>query len=61
MRGKTVRTTIPDKDGVRAADPVRRQFAAGAPNRLWVADFTQWESQPPCWHPMGGWRVAPEI
>ena len=40
VRGKTVRTTIPDKDGVRAADLVRRQFAAGAPNRLWVADFT---------------------
>jgi putative transposase len=40
VRGKTVRTTIRDKDGVRAADLVRRQFAAGAPNRLWVADFT---------------------
>jgi putative transposase len=40
VRGKTVRTTIADKDGVRAADLVRRQFAAGAPNRLWVADFT---------------------
>jgi transposase InsO family protein len=25
---------------VRAADLVKRQFAAGAPNRLWVADFT---------------------
>ena len=40
LRGKTVRTTIQDKDGVRAADLVKRQFAAGAPNRLWVADFT---------------------
>lgn len=40
VRGKTVRTTISDKDGVRAADLVKRQFAAGAPNRLWVADFT---------------------
>jgi putative transposase len=40
VRGKTVRTTIQDKDGVRAADLVKRQFAAGAPNRLWVADFT---------------------
>ena len=41
VRGKTVRTTIrDDKNGVRAADLVRRQFAAGAPNRLWVADFT---------------------
>jgi putative transposase len=40
VRGKTVRTTIQDRDGVRAADLVKRQFAAGAPNRLWVADFT---------------------
>jgi putative transposase len=40
VRGKTVRTTVPDKDGARAADLVKRQFAAGAPNRLWVADFT---------------------
>lgn len=40
LRGKTVRTTIQDKDGVRAADLVKRQFTAGAPNRLWVADFT---------------------
>ena len=39
-RGKTVRTTVQDKDGVRAADLVQRQFTAGAPNRLWVADFT---------------------
>jgi putative transposase len=40
VRGKTVRTTVSDKDGVRAADLVKRQFAAGAPDRLWVADFT---------------------
>jgi putative transposase len=40
VRGKTVRTTISDKDGVRAADLVKRRFAAGAPDRLWVADFT---------------------
>jgi len=40
VRGKTVRTTVQDRDGVRAVDLVRRQFAAGAPNRLWVADFT---------------------
>jgi putative transposase len=40
VRGKTVRTTIADPDGVRAADLVKRQFMAGAPNRLWVADFT---------------------
>ena len=40
VRGKTVRTTVSDKDGVRAPDLVNRQFTAGAPNRLWVADFT---------------------
>jgi putative transposase len=40
VRGKPVRTTVRDEDGVRATDLVRRQFAAGAPNRLWVADFT---------------------
>ncbi len=40
VRGKTVRTTVQDKDGVRAADLVKRQFTAGAPNRLWAADFT---------------------
>jgi putative transposase len=39
LRGKTVRTTVQDL-GVRAADLVKRQFTAGAPNRLWVADFT---------------------
>jgi putative transposase len=40
LRGKTVRTTVPDPDAGRAADLVKRQFTAGAPNRLWVADFT---------------------
>jgi putative transposase len=40
VRGKTVRTTVQDDAGVRAADLVKRQFTAGAPNRLWVADFT---------------------
>jgi putative transposase len=40
VRGKKVRTTVSDPDGVRAPDLVKRQFTAGAPNRLWVADFT---------------------
>lgn len=40
VRGKTVRTTVSDPGGVRAEDLVKRQFTAGAPNRLWVADFT---------------------
>ncbi|WP_432486245.1 IS3 family transposase, partial [Kineococcus esterisolvens] len=39
-RAKKVRTTIPDKDGVRAADLLNRRFTASAPNLVWVADFT---------------------
>lgn len=39
-RGKRWRTTIPDELGERPADLVNRQFAAAAPNRLWVADLT---------------------
>jgi putative transposase len=40
LRGKIVRTTVSDPAVERAADLVKRQFTAGAPNRLWVADFT---------------------
>ena len=40
LRGKAVRTTVPDPGAERAADLVKRQFTAGAPDRLWVADFT---------------------
>jgi putative transposase len=41
VRGKVKRTTIPaDDPGARPADLVDRQFAASAPNRLWVADLT---------------------
>jgi putative transposase len=39
-RGRTVRTTIPGKDGHRAGDLLKRDFTAPAPNRRWVADFT---------------------
>jgi putative transposase len=39
-RGKQVKTTIGDPKAARAADLVERDFAAIAPNRLWVADFT---------------------
>jgi transposase InsO family protein len=39
-RGKSVRTTIPAKDGTRAGDLLKREFTAAAPNRVWVADFT---------------------
>jgi putative transposase len=40
VRGKRLRTTFPDDVGQRPADLVDRQFAAAAPNRLWVADLT---------------------
>ncbi len=40
IRGKTVRTTIPDKAALCPLDKVQRQFRAPAPNRLWLSDFT---------------------
>jgi len=39
-RGKTKRTTIPDHQAARPVDLVKRQFAAPAPDRLWVCDLT---------------------
>ena len=40
-RGRqAVRTTIADADACRPADLVKRDFAASAPNRLWLADLT---------------------
>lgn len=39
-RGRAHRTTVPGKDGVRAGDLLNRDFAADAPNRVWVMDFT---------------------
>jgi putative transposase len=40
VRGKRVRTTVPNNAGARPDDLVDRQFTAAAPNRLWVADLT---------------------
>jgi putative transposase len=37
---RRVRTTVADPAATRAPDRVKRQFVAGAPDRLWVADFT---------------------
>ncbi|MBO2458105.1 IS3 family transposase [Actinomadura violacea] len=39
-RGRKVRTTVRDDGHQRAADLLRRDFAAPSPNRRWVADFT---------------------
>ena len=40
IRGKPVRTTVPDKAAPCPLDHVNRQFHAPAPNRLWLSDFT---------------------
>jgi putative transposase len=40
IRGKPIRTTLPDKAAPSPLDRVNRQFKAPAPNRLWVSDFT---------------------
>jgi putative transposase len=40
VRGRRVKTTIPDDAAERPLDLVNREFAAEAPNRLWVADIT---------------------
>ncbi|MEE1811213.1 IS3 family transposase, partial [Streptomyces sp. BE133] len=40
VRGKKILTTRADKEADRAPDRLGRQFVAGAPNRVWVADFT---------------------
>jgi transposase InsO family protein len=40
VRGKKLRTTVPDPASACPLDRVNRQFKAERPNRLWVADFT---------------------
>jgi transposase InsO family protein len=40
IRGKPVRTTVPDKTAPCPLDHVNRVFHAPAPNRLWLSDFT---------------------
>ncbi len=40
VRGKGVRTTVPDRNAARAPDLLDRDFTALAPNRQWVAVFT---------------------
>jgi len=40
IRGRRVRTTIPDDQAEKPRDLVKRQFAAERPNQLWVADLT---------------------
>jgi putative transposase len=40
VRGKVVRTTVPDAKALCPQDKVNRQFKADRPNQLWVSDFT---------------------
>jgi transposase InsO family protein len=40
VRGRRVRTTIPDARAERPRDLVQRQFHATRPNQLWVSDLT---------------------
>ena len=40
VRGKVVRTTVPDSATPCPLDLVNRQFRADRPNQLWVSDFT---------------------
>ncbi len=40
VRGRKVKTTVPDELAERPTDLVRRDFTADRPNRLWVADLT---------------------
>jgi putative transposase len=52
MRGKRVRTTVPDAIAPRPLDRVNRQFKAARPNQLWVSDFTYGtpsQRSPPAW------------
>ena len=39
-RGKTVRTTVPDRSMPCPLDRVNRQFRADRPNQLWVSDIS---------------------
>ena len=40
VRGKKLKTTIPDDAALRPLDLVDRDFSATRPNKLWVADLT---------------------
>jgi putative transposase len=40
IRGRRLKTTVPDTSASRPADRVNRTFVAARPNALWVADLT---------------------
>ncbi len=53
IRGKSVKTTVPDRSAPCPLDHVNRQFQASRPNLLWVSDFTyvatSWQSHASQW------------
>ena len=53
IRGKSVKTTVPDRSAPCPLDHVNRQFQAERPNLLWVSDFTyvstSWQSHASQW------------
>jgi putative transposase len=69
--GYKTRTTTPDEAADRPPDLVKRNFAAPAPNRLWVADITYvWSWSGFCYTAfvtdvfsrlIVGWRVATSL
>jgi len=40
MRGRRIKTTVPDDGSDRPLDHVKRNFSVSRPNALWVADLT---------------------
>jgi transposase InsO family protein len=44
VRGRKCKTTIPDDLAERPRDLVKRNFTAGRPNQLWVADLERHEA-----------------
>lgn len=68
IRGKVVRTTVPDANAPCPLDRVNRYFKADRPNQLWVSDFTYvstWQGWlyvafviDVCARRIVGWRVS---
>ena len=60
-RGKAPRTTVQGTGSghERAADLLKRDFTADAPNRRWVADFTMWRRWPGRCMSRSWWTSSP--
>jgi putative transposase len=54
VRGKVVKTTVPDTSAPCPRDKVNRVFRAPAPNLLWVSDFTYVST----WQALSMWPLA---